>query len=255
MSNLEKLGLYFATFANTLIDGDNLQNNILNHMSRLKKFIFNICSKTSFANRTYLPPNKRIQRILTNLGGNQVISSVDYFPKQKVGQYHIYSYPYTMRCYNGITNNFPGGLFKYVQEISLFDESPFEHDFFIRISKAFPSVKKLSLNNKAEQKRKQCEESNNENENLSIIDFRHLTELHLDDVHNDYIAQFLMHTKTCLATNLRLCIGCDILYRVIDDFKQDAIRINCAKVKYLYIGGTRCVSDEIYVLFPNAIIV
>jgi hypothetical protein len=43
----------------------------------------------------------------------------------------MYSYPYTLTYYDDISNNFPGGLFKCVREISLFDERSFEHEFFV----------------------------------------------------------------------------------------------------------------------------
>ncbi|CAF3250539.1 unnamed protein product [Rotaria sp. Silwood2] len=204
MPNLENLGLYFAVYVNTVIDGDHLKKNILNYMPKLNKLTYNICSIIYLNNKTYLPSIEHIQSTLTNLGDSQIIASVDYFPKQKTGQCHIYSHPYTLRCYNRITNNFPGGLFEYVQEISLFDERPFEHDFFIQISQSFPFLKKLSLTNETQQKMKQHEESNNENENLPIIKFLHLTQFDLLDIHNDYIAQFLMDTKTCLPIDLRL---------------------------------------------------
>ncbi len=52
-----------------------------------------------------------------------------------------------MKHYNDITNSFSGGLFKCVEEISLFDERPFEHEFFIKISQAFPFLKKLTVSN------------------------------------------------------------------------------------------------------------
>ncbi|CAF4719620.1 unnamed protein product, partial [Rotaria sp. Silwood2] len=99
---------------------------------------------------------------------------------------------------------------------------------------AFPFLKKLSLTNETQQKRKQDEESNNENEKLPIIQFSHLTQLDLLDIHNDYIAQFLMDTKACLPIDLRLSIDNDILDRVANDFSRDAIKVNCAKVKYLH---------------------
>jgi len=38
-----------------------------------------------------------------------------------------------------ITNNFPDGIFKYVREISLFDEQPFEHYFFFKFQNHFHS--------------------------------------------------------------------------------------------------------------------
>ncbi len=53
-----------------------------------------------------------------------------------------------MRYYHNITNNFPGRLYKYVRKISLSNEYPFEHEFFIRISQSFPFMESLSLTNR-----------------------------------------------------------------------------------------------------------
>ncbi|UJR30027.1 hypothetical protein I4U23_017572 [Adineta vaga] len=44
MTNLEELYLHFITIHGTIIDGDNLKNNIINHITRLNKFTFNIRS-------------------------------------------------------------------------------------------------------------------------------------------------------------------------------------------------------------------
>ncbi|CAF3331627.1 unnamed protein product [Rotaria sp. Silwood2] len=49
-----------------------------------------------------------------------------------------------MSYYGNITNNFPGGLFQYVRVVSLCDDSPFEHEFFIQIQKSFPFLEQLS---------------------------------------------------------------------------------------------------------------
>jgi hypothetical protein len=32
-----------------------------------------------------------------------------------------------------VTNNFPDGIFRFVNKVSLFDERRFEHEFFLRI--------------------------------------------------------------------------------------------------------------------------
>ncbi|CAF2857008.1 unnamed protein product [Rotaria sp. Silwood2] len=69
------------------------------------------------------------------------------FDEENFARCHYYSYPYTMKNYDKISNNFPGGLFKCVRQISLFDEHPFQHDFFIKISQAFPFLQKLTLEN------------------------------------------------------------------------------------------------------------
>ena len=107
-----------------------------------------------------------------------------------------------MKYYDNITNNFPGGLFKCVREISLFDEHPFEHEFFLRIAQSFPFMEKLTLNNYKPQNNKQCRKSKNDNQDLSIIKYPHLTKLNLYEAHDDYVEQFLVDTKTCLPNNV-----------------------------------------------------
>ncbi|CAF1534673.1 unnamed protein product, partial [Rotaria sordida] len=74
----------------------------------------------------------------------QIIYWSDYFPKEKKGYCRIYSYPYTLKYYHDITNHFSGGVFKYVRKVSLFDERPFQHEFFLRIEKSFPLMEELT---------------------------------------------------------------------------------------------------------------
>ncbi|CAF1517509.1 unnamed protein product [Rotaria magnacalcarata] len=63
------------------------------------------------------------------------------------GYCHVYSYPYTWAFYHNIANNFSAGLFKCVREISLYDDCPFEHYFFLQITQSFPFVTKLTITN------------------------------------------------------------------------------------------------------------
>ncbi|CAF4319627.1 unnamed protein product [Rotaria sp. Silwood2] len=130
MSNLEKLDLHLVVCRKTFIDGNELKRNINNYTTRLKKFAFNIYSNIRDYDALDLTSNEDIQHTFRTFKDYQIISTVDYFPKEKRGQCHIYSYPYNLKHYKNITNNFPGGLFEYVSEISLFDEHPFEHEFF-----------------------------------------------------------------------------------------------------------------------------
>ncbi|CAF1626231.1 unnamed protein product, partial [Rotaria sordida] len=87
------------------------------HMPKLNEFIFNIRSIIPLNNQTHLLSNEDIHRTLTNLTDHQVISCVDYFPSE---------------------------LFKCVQSVTLFDERPFEHTFFMQIAQAFPFLKELT---------------------------------------------------------------------------------------------------------------
>ncbi|CAF4510724.1 unnamed protein product [Rotaria sp. Silwood2] len=144
---------------------------------------------------------------------------------------NIYSYLYTntMKYYYKITNNFPGGLFRNVKKVSLLDECPFPHEFFIQISKSFPVITNSSLNNKTSQKKKNCEQKF-----FSVVEFSHLTELYFDEAHDDYIEQFLFGTKTFLSNKILLGIEYQQLKRVTHDFTRLETRNNCSKVGYPY---------------------
>jgi hypothetical protein len=246
MSNLESLSLYFA-FKNLhrFIDGYDLKKNIISHLPQLNNFVFNIRSIISINNQISLPSNDDIQRTFANLTNHQIISCVDYFPKEERGECHIYSYPYTMNYYYNITNNFPGGLFKCVREISLFDEHPFEHDFFIRIAQAFPFITNLSLNNRKAQKLK------NNNIDYPLIKYPYLNELHLIDVHKDYVELFLDYTETYLSDNIYLEVEYRPLRKVTYDFKRDKMRVNCAKVIQLHIPAKFKQSQNFKAYFPH----
>ncbi|CAF4471097.1 unnamed protein product, partial [Rotaria sp. Silwood2] len=148
MSNLEKLDLYINVGERkTFFDGNDFKMNIINYMPQLNKFTFNICSLSSFYNDINLPSNEDIQKTFSDFNDKQIIYWTDYFPKVKKGYCHIYSYPYQLKYYNKITNNFPDGIFKYVRQVSLYDERPFEHEFFLRIAELFPFMEELTIHN------------------------------------------------------------------------------------------------------------
>jgi hypothetical protein len=134
MSNLKRLDLYLIIDENKFIDGNCLNNDIITHLSRLNHFRFNIQSRIYEYSQTDIRSNEDIQITFKNLTNHKVISCVDYFPENNFAQCQYYSYPYTMKNYDKISNIFPGGLFKSVLEISLFDERPFQHEFFFKIS-------------------------------------------------------------------------------------------------------------------------
>ena len=173
MSNLEELCLYFVNHNTPIIDGNNFEENIFNNMTKLKKFKFNIRSVIPFNNQVNLLSNEDIQNTFKNLKINKIISCIDYFSKANEFHCHIYSYPYTWNYYDNITNNFHGGLFKCVDKILLFDERPFEHEFFLQIAQSFPLMEDLTISNQKRQINNQFKKSMN----LSIIKYPHLKEL------------------------------------------------------------------------------
>ncbi|CAF1557097.1 unnamed protein product, partial [Rotaria sp. Silwood1] len=112
-------------------------------MSRLNKFTFNIHSSSCFYDQINLSSNEDTQKTFRDFN-NKIVYGVDYFPKANYGQCHIYSYPYKLNYYDNITNNFPDGIFTCVRKMSLFDEHPFEHEFFLRLAQSFPLIEELT---------------------------------------------------------------------------------------------------------------
>jgi len=254
MLNLEELALYVIIGSiTTFNDGNNLKKNIVNHLPRLKNFVFNIRSILYLDNEPHLllPSNEEIQQTFINFTNNKVITCVDYFPRIGIGECHMYSYPYTMIHYRNITNNFPGGLFKYVREVSLFDERPFEYEFFIRIAQSFPFLQILYLENKKPQEHKQCRILNDDNQDFSTIKYSHLIKLSLIHAHSDYIEQFLDHTKTSISNNISLSVNYYSLRKATNNFKRNDLRANCSKLSHLRIHGKIQISKHFKTYFPN----
>jgi len=217
--------------------GNELKQNIIIHMPQLHSFEFHICSCLSLWDKIYTSSKEDIQYTFKDFKDDQIISYMDYFQKRQCSLCHIYLYPNTLKYYYTVTNNFPGGLFKYVREISLYDEHPFEHEILLRIAQSFPLMKKLSLSNSKQQNNKLCRESNKENQDFSI-QYPYLTNLTLYDAHDDYIEEFLVDTKICLLNNaVHLNIYYDQLKRVTNSFTRNTTRMNCAKLESLCRNG------------------
>jgi hypothetical protein len=150
-----------------------------------------------------------------------------------------------MLYYQNLTNNFPGGLYQYVRLVSLYDQYPFEHEFFIRISQSFPFLENLSLINHQSQKYKQSD-------NSSIAKYNYLITLDMHQVHDDYIEEFLFNTKTYFHNNIILYIDYNSLERVTHNFTRDDTRINCRKINEIYLFRTNYYSKSLRDYFPFA---
>jgi hypothetical protein len=227
MLNLEKLDLQLVLYREKgFINGNDLKKDIINNMPRLNQFTFNIRLFNHRRNQTNILSNEYIQNTFKGFPSNQIISCVDYFQEEQYSYCHIYSYPYRMNFYDNISNNFPGGLFTNVHRVSLFDERPFAHEFFIQIQKSFPLMKELKVINKKPQKRK----SKNDNQYLLIIKYSHLTKLSLSRANDDYVEQFLLDTEVFMPNNVHLIADYQAMKRVTENFTRHATRVNCAKL-------------------------
>ncbi|CAF2173617.1 unnamed protein product [Rotaria magnacalcarata] len=171
MFNLQKLYLQLEIDSyKEFIDGNDLKENIINYMSQLNNFTFNIRVIKHSPNLMNLASNEYIQHTFKDFKYNQISSCIGYYQERGYSYCHIYSYPYRMHYYFNITNNFPGGLFQCVRKVSLYDEQPFEYEFFLQIAQSFPFMKDLSIINDKPQRNKLSRKSKKiNNQDLSII--------------------------------------------------------------------------------------
>ncbi|CAF1443772.1 unnamed protein product [Adineta steineri] len=133
-------------------------------------------------------------------------------------------------------------------KISRIQTVPFEHEFFLRITQAFPNVKILRLDNEQPQKKN--------HQDSSITRYFHLTELHLLEVHDDYIEEFLSDSKTCLPNTVDLTIEYEAMQRVTENFTRSTTQINCSKLirlnLYVLDDENDVNLDDIKHYFPRA---
>ena len=235
MVNLEKLALYLTSYVRErFIDGNQIKEKIFNRMLQLNTFAFHICSIMFINDQIDFSSTEDIQRTFNDFQNTKIISYVDYFQERRLAQCHVHSYPSKTKYYQNITNQFPGGLYQCVRFITLYDEYPFEHEFFLRISQSFPFLQTLSLINKQPQKNKQSYQSINSNQNSSIVTYNSLLTLYIEKVHDDYLEEFLLSTKTYFRNEILLHVDYNLLERVTNKFTRDDTRINCAKVNEIY---------------------
>jgi hypothetical protein len=216
-------------------------------MPKLKNFAFSIHSVIKYSDSFNLPSNQDIQRTFKGLEGYQIVSYIDYFPNKKQAQCHIYSCPNQMKYYYNLANSFPGGLFNSVRHVFLFDERPFEYEFFLRIAEACPFLKTLVLENELPQNNEQFKTSN-----LPIIKYPHLILLNLLEAHTDYIEQFLDNTKTSLSDTIHLVVDYKSLQTVTYNFTRNTTRINCSKINKLNVYDKLVTLNDLNNYFPHA---
>jgi hypothetical protein len=225
--------LFEAKRVEGFIDGNTLRKDIISHMPRLYKFTFTICSIVHHHDQNNFPSDECIQKTFECYYDNDIIVCVNHFQERKFTRCLIYSYPYKLPFYNNVTNNFSGGLFTSVTKVSLYDERPFEYEFFVRIAQSFPFMKELIIDNEKAQNDKHLITSTNDNQPLSIIEYANLTILDVRWVHDDYVELFLLDTKVSLPNNVHLLVGYERLKRVTYNFTRDATRNNCRKLASL----------------------
>ena len=251
MTHLEKLSLYLRIRNRSVfIDGTHLYNEILVHMPQLHTFSFYISTENNINHQDPHISADDIQQTLTNIRYGQTTCIVDYFNTYKV-ICHIFSLPFTFTSLQKIANQFPNIVFNHVTYLFVYDVVPFKHEFFIRINRAFPLLKYLSVVNIMIQSWNVNELESDNNLSYSIIEYSHLISLDIINVQKDYVVQFLLRTRTRMPGLTDLKINYDQLRTVTMNFTRDETRCNCAKVKRLIVEKFIVFPKNVYEYFPS----
>jgi len=245
MLNLEELTLFLSVLRteSTYIDGKQLNDDVLSHMTRLKKFIFSI--HTHIINhdiRIDLPSSNDIRNSFIERGYQHIDSFADDKLTSNRGSCHAYSLPYQFKDFLFMTSSFQGGEFDKVTCLVMLDRRSFEHELFKIISRDFPFLQKLVLTNLESQRYKK--------HSSTFITFNHLWELCLRNAHIDYAIEFLFDRNIRLPSLTKLSIRYETLAIVTNSFTNDEARLNCNKITCLDIYGSFVRPENFHLYFP-----
>ncbi|CAF1354120.1 unnamed protein product [Rotaria magnacalcarata] len=245
MCNLQDLTLYIQIDKrNRLVDGIQLENDILIHLSKLETFTFYICTCTS-ANHPVTLSNDDIQRTFSNVKFGQVGCSMNYVNESDI-TYHVFSLPFKFDRIRFIGNSFTNTIFKDVTFLCVFDWIPFEHEFFVRLARCFPLLKTLIIVNCKAQSTDSAKSKHDNNGPFEVVQYLHLTSLEFGRTHIDYVEQMLNESKTRLPCLTQLWIDYHQLKTVTNNFTRDATRLNCINIEELdfHSGSDHDDSDD-----------
>ncbi|CAF1106670.1 unnamed protein product [Rotaria magnacalcarata] len=245
MSNLEELTLFLSIERTepTYIDGIQLHDEVLIFMPQLNKLTFSI--HTLVINKYVtidLPSNDDIQHSFIKRKYQSVGSYADDKFTNSESRCHIYSLPYQFDTFLHLANCFQGGIFDKVRSLAMTDQRPFEHELFDKISRDFPFLQELIVLNSKPHKNKQ--------RTSKLITFFHLVKLDLQNVHIDYVEQFLLETNTCLPRLKKLDIEYEQLAIVTNNFTNGAARYNCSQLRRIVMHEPYIRGENFHSYFP-----
>ncbi|CAF0953342.1 unnamed protein product [Adineta steineri] len=248
MLYLKKLTLYLRIgIQNRFIDPIYIINELSTCMSQLQSFKFYLSSDNTRDNLIHHMPTNNIQQNYMNIGFKEIWNIVHV---AKPGTYHIFTPPFEFVQLHNIGNTFPNIIFNSVTELHVNDDVRFEHEFFLRIAKAFPFLKQFSVINYAPQLH--FENTSFDNIQLyEIIEYPRLTSLDIEGVDITYTEQFLNENRTYLPNLVKLIVSHENLRITTENFTRDLTRRNCANIKELSTERQFVGSKEYYTYFPS----
>jgi len=250
MSHLEELILFLHILGeSTFISGTYLDNEILSHMRQLHTFNFYIESINGIVDPTVHVPADDIERTFTNIKHRQVVCMVDYLDPDSM-IYRVFSLPTKFNRLEGITNNIPNIVFNSVTYLKLTDKNAFKHEFFVRLARAFPFLKNLSISNIRPPFLRLEEPYLGDKDWCSIIEYSHLIFLDVQHANPYYVEHFLNETKTHLPCLIKLKVSFVDLIAVTENFTRDEMRRNCGRVKQLIVERPTVHPENVHRYFP-----
>ena len=252
MTGLEELTLYLYIWnRSTFVDGGHLQNEILTHMPRLHTFTFHISTRNMNDVPSVRLSNDDLQRTFTNVGIRPVVCLAAY-GRTKGFRGHVFSLPFKFHRLEQITNNLPNIVFNSVTYLELADNDAFKHEFFVRVTHSFPSLRYLSVRNLKPAFWKVSVDPPPVHDNwCSIVEYPNLISLDISAVDIEYVENFLNHTKTHLPHLMELKVKYAHLETVTENFTRAVTRNNCANVKRLIFNKPAVDVEGIHHYFPS----
>jgi hypothetical protein len=245
MINLEKLKLCLRVVRlnSNYIDGNQLYDQFLCSMPKLKRFTFDIKTKVQNQNANIeLSSNEQIQRSFVGKFYQQVLSYVNSNSTKLMGECHVYSLPYDFEYLFNVNNSFQGDRFVKVQQLHMMDSVDFTYELFQRVAQDFPFLKYLCIMNMCAMK--------NKSSGSVLLTFPYLTYLDLDRAHNDYIVLFLLQNHAYLPRLSYLSIDEKPLRQITKNFTINSIHFNFSKLKTLDVGRSFVPPENFDVYFP-----
>ncbi|CAF3844160.1 unnamed protein product [Adineta steineri] len=253
MQHLEELTLYLHLYGeSSFIYGTYLDNEIVIHLSQLHSFTFYIASQNDMDVSDNRLLHSDIEHTFKNQGRWQVACMVDNFePYEMI--YRVFSLPFQFHLLEQIGNNIPNIIFNSVTHLSLWDKDPFKYEFFIRLTRAFPFLRNLSIDNIIPSFLGESYHVRGKDW-CSIIEYPHLISLDVKPATISYVEEFLNETKTHLPHLTELKVTSMSLKRVTENFTKDEMRRNCAGVKRLIVDESIVYTDNMYRYFPSLLV-
>jgi hypothetical protein len=245
MINLEKLQLCLQVVRldSTYIDGNQLYDQFLYSMRKLKRFTFDIKTRVRNQNANIeLSSNEQIRRSFEGKFYQRVFSHVNSNSSKLVGECHVYSLPYGFEYCSNVNSSFQGGRFEKVRQLRMTDSIGFTYELFQRVAQDFPFLKYLCIMN-------MCAMMNKSRGSV-LLTFPYLTYLDLDGAHDDYIVLFLLKKHAYLPRLSYLSIEKKPLKRITNNFTIDSIHFNFNKLKTLNVGRSFVPPENFDVYFP-----